>query len=175
MSWSDDRRVARRRTLRALAGLGGSAVAASLAGCGFALRQPPRLGFASITLAGFAPRSPLAEELRRTLAAQVRVVEPPAPAEVVLQALEDRRDRRVVASTASAQVREVQLSLRFDFRVHTPGGRELVPKVQMALARDLTYTETAALAKGFEEEEAFRHMQSDVVEQVMRRLASISL
>jgi LPS-assembly lipoprotein len=169
MSWSERRRRALAAT--AAAGLAG----AGLAGCGFALRRPPELGFGSIALAGFAPRSPLAEALRRGLVQRTRVLEDAARAEVVLYALEDRRDRAVVASTAAAQVREIQLRLRFDFRVATPAGRELTPRVQIALARDMTYTETAALAKEVEEAEFFRAMQDDVVEQVLRRLAAIRL
>ena len=35
-----------------------------LAGCGFQLRQPPRLGFASIALTGFSAKSLMAAELR---------------------------------------------------------------------------------------------------------------
>lgn len=169
MSWSERRR----RVLAATAAAG--LAAAGAAGCGFALRRPPDLAFGSIALTGFAPRSPLAEALRRDLLQSVQVLDDAARAEVVLHALEDRRDRAVVASTAAAQVREIQLRLRFDFRVATPGGRELTPRIQMALARDMTYTETAALAKEVEEAEFFRAMQDDIVEQVLRRLAAIRL
>jgi LPS-assembly lipoprotein len=146
-----------------------------LGGCGFALRRPPKLSFRSIALTGFPPRSPLAEELRRQISLQSRVVDDPSQAEVVLHALDDRRERIVVASTAAAQVRELQLRVRFDFRVQTPGGRELVPKVELLLRRDMTYSETAALAKEYEEAELFREMQDDVVMQVLRRLATIGV
>lgn len=174
MSWSEPWQLGRRAALGGFAALALPG-AALLAGCGFALRQPARVSFGSIALTGFAARSAMADELRRLLAKQTRIADDPARAEVVLHAIEDRRDRVVVASTAFAQVREIQLRLRFDFRVHTPAGRELAPRVQMSLARDLTYTETAALGKEYEEAEAFRAMQSDIVDQVLRRLASIQL
>lgn len=164
--WSSERR----RLLRGTLAL---PVVAVLAGCGFQMRQPARLAFASIALTGFAPRSAMAEELRRELARQVRVVEAPAEAEVVLQALEDVRERSVVASTAAAQVRELQLRLRLHFRATTPGGRELIPRAELMLARDLSYRETAALAKAHEEAELVREMQSDIVAQVLRRLAAV--
>lgn len=164
--WSSERR----RLLRGTLALPPVAV---LAGCGFQLRQPARLAFASIALTGFAPRSAMAEELRRELARQVRVVQAPAEAEVVLQALEDVRERSVVASTAAAQVRELQLRLRLHFRATTPGGRELIPRAELMLARDLSYRETAALAKAHEEAELVREMQSDIVAQVLRRLAAV--
>ncbi len=149
------------------------AAGALLAGCGFQLRGPPRLPFGSLALTGFAPRSPLAEEFKRQLAAQLRVLDTPAKADVVLHAIDDARERSVVASTAAAQVRELQLRLKFNFRAHTPGGRELIPRAELLLTRDLSYSETQALAKEHEEAELFREMQADVVAQVLRRLAAV--
>ncbi|MBK6789874.1 MAG: hypothetical protein IPN37_03785 [Betaproteobacteria bacterium] len=169
MSWSEPR--SRRSLLAAMAALAG----AGLGGCGFALRQPPRLTFSSIALTGFAPRSPLAEELRRQLALQVRVQDAPDAVDVVLQALQDIRERSAVASTASAEVREFQLRLRFTFRAHTPAGRELIPRAELLLWRDLSFSENAALAKEYEQETLFRDMQSDVVLQVLRRLAAVQV
>lgn len=149
------------------------ALAAALPGCGFAVRQPPKLRFKSLAMSGFEPRSSLAEELRRQIAAQVEVLAAPALAEVVLHALADKREKSIVASTAAAQVREVQLRLRFEFRVSAPDGRELMPRSVLLLSRDMSTSETAALAKEYEEAELFREMQSDIVGQVLRRLASI--
>jgi LPS-assembly lipoprotein len=152
---------------------------AALTGCGFHLRQPPRMGFGRLALAGFEPRSPMAQELRRQLGAGsgavARLVDSPGQADVVLQALDDVRERSVVASTSAAQVRELQLRVKFNFRASTPGGRELIPRVELLLSRDLSYRETAALAKEMEEAELFREMQADVAEQVLRRLASLKV
>ncbi len=162
--WSSDR--------RSFLWLAGSAL---LGGCGFQMRQPARLSFASIALVGFARRSPLAEELKRQLLAQVQVLDTPDKADVVLQALDDVRERSVVASTAAAQVRELQLRVKFNFRARTPGGRELIPRAELLLKRDLSFSETAALAKENEEAELYREMQSDVVAQVLRRLAAVTV
>jgi LPS-assembly lipoprotein len=144
-----------------------------LAGCGFQLRQPPQLAFSSIALTGFARRSPLAEAFKRELERQVKVLDAPDKAEVVLQALDDVRERSVVASTSAAQVREFQLRLKFNFRAHTPGGRELIPRAELLLSRDMSYSETQALSKEAEEGELYREMNTDVVLQVMRRLAAV--
>ena len=146
-----------------------------LMGCGFSRRRAPRLSFASIALVGFGPRSPMAAELTRVLREQVQVLPAPERAEVVLEALEDVRERSIVASTAAAQVREVQLRVRLNFIARTPSGRLLIPRAELATARDLSTTESAALAKAFEEAELYREMQSDVVQQVLRRLASIAV
>ena len=160
---------------RALIGPFAAAAAAVVAGCGFELRRTPEMSFQTIALTGFAPRSPLAEELRRTLGSRVKVVDTPDRADVVLHVLLDRRERSVVASTASAQVRELQLRLRFHFQLTNPGGRELAPVAELLLSRDMIYSETVALAKAQEEAELFAAMQTDVVQQVARRLAQLKL
>ncbi len=152
-----------------LAGLGG------LSGCGFQLRRAARLSFSRIALAGFPPRSPLAEALRRQLEQQVEVLPAPDKADVVLHALDDLREKSVVASTAAAQVREFQLRVRFNFRAATPAGRELIPRAELALSRDMSYSEVLALAKEAEEAELYREMQADIVLQVLRRLAAVNV
>lgn len=153
----------------------GAAAAVLLPGCGFQRRQPPKLAFPSIALQGFVPASTLALQLRRELIKQVRVVDDPAQAAVVLHALEDRRDRSVVAQTAAAQVRDLQLRVVLRFRVSTPAGRELLPRAELLAKRELSYSETAALAKEAEEAELYREMQTDVVGQLLRRLATVVL
>ena len=155
----------RRRHLLGLAGL------ATLGGCGFALRQTPPLPFTRIALTGFADRSALGTELRERLASSAQVVDTPGQAEVVLQVQTDRREKSVVASTAVGQVRELQLRLKFSFRLVTPGGRQLLPATELLLSRDMSYTETHALAKAQEEAEIYAAMQSDIVQQVLRQLA----
>jgi LPS-assembly lipoprotein len=155
--------------------LAACAAAAGLAGCGFELRRPARLSFSSVALTGFGPRSPLADELRRQLLQQVRVLPTLDKADVVLQALDDLREKSVVASTSAAQVREFQLRLKFNFRATTAAGRLLIPRVELLLTRDLSYTEVQALAKENEEAELYREMQADVVAQVLRRLAAIQI
>lgn len=162
----------RRRLLRTGAAL---AAACGLAGCGFALRSEPPLPFTRIALLGLAPGSPLGEELQRRLGGQVRVVPAPAQAELVLRVLEDRRQKVVAASTAAGQVRELTLRVRLVFRAETPGGRELIPDSELSLSRDMSYSETFALAKEQEEAELYAAMQTDIVLQVLRRLSRVQL
>lgn len=165
----------RRRSLIGLGGLAASAAVLLAPGCGFQLRRPPVMPFERIALQGFAPRSLLAEDLGRALREVVQVVAAPPQAQVVLVALQDRVDRSIVASTATGQVRELQLRLQFGFRVATPGGTTLAAPIQLVLARDLSFSETAALAKELEEQQQLREMRADIVSQVLRRLASARL
>ncbi len=151
-------------------------VASGLGACGFELRRAPALAFRTVQLKGFAERSPLADELRLQINASetTRVVDAAAAAQAVLEMITDTRERSVVASTAAGQVREVRLRARFDFRLKTPDGRVLVPPREILLSRDMSYSETIALAKEQEEAALFRAMQSDIVNQVMRRLAAVT-
>ena len=147
------------------------------AACGFELRRAPELNFRTLALRGFEPKSPLAAELRHQVGASrsTQVVETSAQAQVVLEALADAREKSVVASTAAGQVRELQLRARFKFRLLTPAGRELIPETEILLQRDLSYSESIALAKEQEEAFLYRSMQGDIVAQVLRRLASVNL
>ena len=150
--------------------------AALLAGCGFELRRAQPLTFRSIALVGFAADSPLRVVLERDLrSAGITLVEQPARADVVFDTLVDVRNRTVEASTAAGQVREIQLRVRLRFRAATPSGRLLLPAADLLLTRDLSYSETDALAKQQEEALLYRAMDEDIVAQVLRRLAAIRL
>ncbi|HEY0179365.1 MAG TPA: LPS assembly lipoprotein LptE, partial [Dokdonella sp.] len=151
--------------------------AVSLAGCGFELKRPPELNFRTIQLTGFPPRSQLVVELKQNIESgpTTRVVEALKDAQVVLQSLGESREKVVVAQTAANQIREFELRYRFDFRLRTGSGKELIPDSEILLKRSLTYTESAALAKEQEESFLYRAMQSDIVSQVLRRLSSVRL
>ncbi len=161
----------RRRTV--LASLG----AVALAGCGFRLRGVPEFAFRSLYI-NAPPASPLARELRRTLqgAGGTLVLLTDAAqmpqAEAVFDLLQEQQERSVVGLTASGQVRELQLRLRIKFKLRTPAGDELIPETELLQQRDISYSETIALAKEAEEALLYRNMQTDLVQQLMRRLAA---
>jgi LPS-assembly lipoprotein len=151
-------------------------LAALLGGCGFELRRAPELQFKTVYLNGFRPHSPQADELRRSISATTttRVVENPLQAEVIVEALDDSRDKGVVASTTAGQVREMQLNKRLTFKVYTRAtGKQLILPAEIVVTRDLTYNERDALAKEKEEELLYRAMYVDIASQVLRRLAAI--
>ncbi|MBV8603986.1 MAG: hypothetical protein JO224_04815 [Pelomonas sp.] len=159
---------------RLLATLAAGAAATALAGCGFALRREPELRFKTLALAGFGAKSPLAVELKRQIGrAGIEIVEDPNRAEVVLEAERDQQDKIVVVSTSAGQVREWQLNLYLDYVVRRPDSELLLPRQALAIAREMTYTESQALAKEQEEAQLYRAMRSDAVNQVLRRLANV--
>jgi LPS-assembly lipoprotein len=116
--------------------------------------------------------------LRRSMSNTVRVLaanEPQAQAQVVLDILQEQREKVVVGINSSGQVREFQLRTRLRFRLRTPQGRELRPDAEILQQRVLSFTESAVLAKEAEEALLYREMQTDIVQQLLRRLATVQL
>jgi LPS-assembly lipoprotein len=154
--------------------LAGAAAAALLTGCGFELRKAPTFSFQSIVVSG---NSAFSNYLRRQLRAAGTVEVLPADqadkAEAVLEVLGESRSSVVLSTTPDGQVRELQLFLTLRFRVRGQRGRELLGPTEIQQSRDITYNETAALAKEAESELLYRDMQSDIAQQVLRRLAAI--
>jgi LPS-assembly lipoprotein len=164
----------RRRRLAALA-LGCSALA--LAGCGFQLRGAQSFAFKTIFING-ADTSALLIELRRAMEnnGEVRIITDGKQldaAQVVMDVVSDQREKTVVGVTSSGQVREFQLRLRFKFKLRSKDGKELIPETEILQQRDISFNESAVLSKEAEEGVLYRNMQSDIVQQIQRRLASV--
>jgi LPS-assembly lipoprotein len=94
-------------------------------------------------------------------------------AEAVFDLLNETREKTVVGVNTSGQVREFQLRLRIRFRVRTPQGKVLIGDTELLQQRDISFNESAVLAKEAEEGLIYRDMQSDLVQQTIRRLAAI--
>ncbi len=167
----------RRNMLTLIATTTGLAVA-GLPGCGFALRKAPNFAFTTL-FSGVAESSQLGVELKRSLQStgKVRVITDArqiGEAQVVLDVLLDQREKVVLSTNASGQVREYQLKLRFRFRLRTLAGKMLIPDAEILQQRDISFNESAVLAKEAEEGLLYRDMQSDIVQQVLRRLAAVT-
>ena len=145
----------------------------ALAACGFELRKAPDFVFRTIAI-GSADTSSLGNELKRSIASNGNVEVTPADrAQVVLDVLADQREKVVVGLNASGQVREFQLRTRFRFKLRTPAGKELIADTELLQQRDISFNESAVLSKEAEENLLYRDMQTDIVQQLMRRLAAI--
>lgn len=149
----------------------------ALAGCGFGLRQPVHFAFASLYCA-VDPTSNLGIELRRQLLSSGELqfytdAAQQAQSEVVLEILSELRTKTVVGVSTTGQVREFQLRLNLKFRLRTPLGKELIPETELVQQRSMSYSEAYALAKETEEALLYRNMQSDMVQQILRRLAAV--
>ena len=145
-----------------------------LTGCGFKLRGSFSYAFKTL-FSGFADNSTLGNEFKRVLAADgaVAVVTEADKAQVVLEVLSEQREKAVVGVTAAGQVREFQLRLRLKFKLRTPSGKDIIPETELLVQRDISFNESAVLAKEAEEGLLYRDMQTDMVQQLLRRLSAI--
>jgi len=160
---------------RRLLGVGGITLASlAAAGCGFKLRSSAALPFRTL-YTNFAPNSAVGAEFRRFIrvAQDTQLVDDPKAAEGRLEVLGESREKEVVGFTSTGRPREYQLRLRFRFRVLDAQVNELLPPTEIILRRDITSSDTEIVAKQQEEELLYREMQSDLVQQLLRRLAAI--
>ncbi len=168
--------LTRRHLLHMAGGTAMVAAVGALTGCGFKLRGAPNFAFSRIYL-GFAPNSALGNEVRRNMAsnASVQVLDATqqTTAQVILDVLGETREKVVVGLNASGQVREFQLRMRFRFRLRTPDGKDLIPDAEIVQQRDISFNESVVLSKEAEEALLYRDMQSDIVQQLMRRLSAV--
>jgi LPS-assembly lipoprotein len=160
-------------TQSALVAMAAASVGA-LAGCGFKMRGSFSYAFKSL-LSGFVETSTLGNEFKRVLAADgaVTIVKEADKAQVVLDVISEQREKAVVGITSSGQVREFQLRIRLKFKLRTPAGKDIIPETELLVQRDISFNESAVLAKEAEEGLLYRDMQSDMVQQLLRRLAAI--
>jgi LPS-assembly lipoprotein len=163
----------RRHVLQGLGALGAAAGAVALAGCGFRLRGAAVFAYRSIYVGG---DSAIARELRAVLQSNGLQVladgQAPDLAEVIVNVSNERRERVVVSRTSGGQVRELQLRLSVQMVARSARGIDLIPDLELVQQREISYSETAALAKEAEEELLNRDMQADLVQQLLRRLAA---
>ena len=146
-----------------------------LAGCGFKLRVAPTFAFQTLAVTPEKNGLVAADLIRYFGKAVVPLAPVPGvdPPQVIVDILQESREKSVVGVNASGQVREFQLKARIQFRMRTPEGRERIAPTEISQQRDISFNESAVLAKEAEEVLLFRDMQADLLQQLLRRLAAI--
>lgn len=148
-----------------------------LSACGFHLRTSVLgndLPFKSIYIS-VAKTSPLGAELRRNIrgSGELQIKEHPEDADATLDLLNETRDKVILSLNSQGRVREYVLRYTATIRVRDNKNHILLPPTKIALKRDISYNEADVLAKESEEVILYRDMQSDLVQQILRRLAAI--
>ncbi len=154
----------------------GSALAATVAllsGCGFHLRGPQALDFATVHI-NVPEQSEFGAQLRRLIATTgtTRVEEDAARAEARLQILANDRGREILSLTGAGKVREYQLVQALRFQLLDRAGKALIPPTSLSARREYTFDDSQVLGKEQEEALLYRDMQNDLVQQLMRRLGA---
>ena len=151
--------------------------ALALSACGFQLRGAngsAGLPFKTIYI-GVAETSPLGTELRRYIRASgdSSVVTDPKEADAIIEVLNEAKEKSALTLNTQGRIREYSLFYRLRFRVKDNKERELLAPTEIVLKRDISFNESQVIAKEKEEEMLYRDMQSDLVQQILRRLSAL--
>jgi LPS-assembly lipoprotein len=144
---------------------------AALSGCGFHLRGQATLPFDTLYVPG---SSPLVVELKRNVAAGThsKLVDSEKDAKAILGFTHEVREKVILSFNTSGFVREYQLRYRVGFRLYDLKGRNYLPPNEIQLTRDVSFNEGQVLAKESEDALLYLDMQSDMVQQIIRRLVA---
>ncbi|MEG0822409.1 MAG: LPS assembly lipoprotein LptE [Burkholderiaceae bacterium] len=146
----------------------------TLAACGFKLRGEQNIPLESLFIQ-VPLNSPIGAEISRNLrgVSQVKILTVRKDAQAIFELLGEQREREVLAINAQGRAREYQLRLTASFRVLDQTGNELLPVTTVMARRDISINETDFLARESEEALLYRDMQTDLVRQMINRLAAI--
>ena len=146
--------------------------AMSLSSCGFQLRGQAAIPYKTIFIetAGY---SQFAGDLERAIrsGSQTRVVSKRDEAEAVLKITGELQENRILSLSSGGRVREFDLRYRVTYRLTDRAGVDLAQPGTIDLHRDMTYDDTAVLAKESEQLLLYRDMKADAVQQMLRRLS----
>lgn len=148
-----------------------------LSGCGFTLRQAPEFAFRSVWI-NAPENSSVAQSLRRQFSSNPKLqvvtdAQQAQQADVILDITQEQRERIVVGLNTAGQVRNFALRERLKFRLRTPQGKDLIAETEILQQREVSYIESAALAKEAEQAVLYRDMQNDITQMLLRRLAAL--
>lgn len=158
------------------------ALSLTLSACGFHLRGDGghyTLPFSTIYV-GLPESSPLAVDLKRNINANgsTTVVKTAKEADGIIEVIsnpEHTKSKSILSLNSNGRVRQYLLSYSIVFRVLNKQGVELLGPTAIALSRPIDFNETQLLAKEQEEALLYKDMQTDLVQQMMRRIAAIKM
>ena len=159
-----------RRLLSCIALFAGLAV---LAGCGFQLRGAYTLPYESIYIAG-ADYNLIVAGLKRAIrgSGSSRLADTAAEAQATFLPTSEIRQPTILSLSSAGRVREKRLTYIYGYRIVDNKGRDLVPPSSVDLYRDISYADSDVLAKTQEEDLLWRDMEKDLVQQLLRRIAT---
>lgn len=145
-----------------------------LSSCGFQLRGGYALPWETLAIQGLPENSELYFEIKRGIetGSQTKVVSEPKQASATLVVLRNDQHKGILSLSAKGLVREFQLTKSFSYRVQDAKGQTLQPDSQIILQREMTFDDEHIFAKEAEEALIWREMQTDLVRQLLRRLAA---
>lgn len=145
----------------------------SLAACGFQLRGSYSLPWDTLYL-GMPENSEMYAQIKRSVEAstQTRIVTDPKAAQASFVILRNEQAKNILSLSATGLVREFQLTRTFVYRIQDASGKELTPASQIILQREMNFDDTRIFASEGEELIIWRDIQTDLVQQILRRLSA---
>ena len=142
-----------------------------LSACGFQLRGSYSLPYESIYV-GVPDVSVVGAGLKRQIRASgTRLADSAQDAQATFLQTGEAKEPIILSLSGSGRVREKRLRYRYGYRVVDDKGRDLIAPGVIELSRDISYADSDVLAKTQEEDLLWRDMESDLVQQLMRRLS----
>ena len=144
-----------------------------LGGCGFQLRGAATLPFDSLYV-DVPSTNVMGAELRRNLRAgtNAKIVDNRAEAQAILTRVSELRTKTILSINSSGRVREFRLRYTFNYSLVDQKGQPITAPTSLSLERDYSFSDDQVLAKESEEALLYRDMQTDLVQQIIRRLAA---
>lgn len=152
----------------------------TLSACGFQLRGfaqgPAVFSFTSLYIAD-PTKYPISADVKRTIQAgeSTRVVDEAQGAQATLQILKQSNEKSILSLSGEGRVREFLLRYLVSFRLIDARGVELIPTTEIVRERVLPFTDEQVVAKEAEEALLVREMQTEIVRQILRRLATVKI
>lgn len=145
-----------------------------LSACGFQLRGSYSLPWETLAISGLPENSELYFQIKRSIesGSLTKVVTDAKQAKASLVVLRNDQHKSILSLSAKGLVREYQLTRSFLYRVQDAQGKEIQPASQIVLQREMTFDDERVFAKEAEEAIIWREMQTDLVQQLLRRLAA---
>jgi len=145
----------------------------ALSACGWRLRGMVDLPYKNILISGS-----LTQELRDDLEMILRVngiqiVKVAKDAELILEIISEQNARQVLSYNGAGQITAYRIISRIVFRAFDPNGIELISESDIYLTRDIDFNQSDVQSFDLLVTEYVKQMRFDIVNQLMRRLASI--
>jgi LPS-assembly lipoprotein len=145
----------------------------ALSACGWRLRGKVDLPYKNILISGN-----LTQELRDDLdmifrVNDVQIVKAAKDADLVLEIISEQNARQVLSYNGAGQITAYRIISRLVFRAFDQNGIELMPESDIYLTRDIDFNQADVQSFDLLVAEYVKNMRFDIVNQLMRRLASI--
>jgi LPS-assembly lipoprotein len=146
-----------------------------LTACGFQPRGAATLPFENLYVE--APRgSVFAAQLKRVIGtrSKTRIAARPEDADATLHVMNEFREKEILSLSAGGRVRELQLRYRLQYQVYDKQKNLIAEPGEIVLRRDFSFNDQEQLSKESEEALLYRDMQTDAVQQLVRRLQAVA-